>query len=69
MQMVGEDADGDGFERTALLHYRIGAPCTFDVADQQVARSVGQREREEEEPAFDFYAAIAGHLAGCPGRS
>jgi hypothetical protein len=55
----GGDADGDSFEWASLLRYGVGAPCTVDAADEQVARPVGKRKREEEHPAFDFCATIA----------
>jgi hypothetical protein len=48
-------------ERPSLFHLGIGAPQAFDVTDQQIAATVGERKREEKRSALDLEPTIAGH--------
>jgi hypothetical protein len=48
MDMIWKNADGDSFKLAALMHDGIGPANTFDVTDQQIARAVGERQREDE---------------------
>jgi hypothetical protein len=45
MDVIEQDADGDSLERSSLFHLGVGAPQTFDVTDQQVAATVGERKQ------------------------
>jgi hypothetical protein len=67
MQMVRQNADGVGFERTACLDDLIDAAEAVDLANQQVAGAVSKHDREEKRASFNFGAAISRHdpcLAG-----
>jgi len=43
-----------------MMACRKSVPQAFDVTDQQVAATVGERERVEKRSAFDLEPAIAG---------
>lgn len=59
MQVVGQDANGDGLEGKAILSRLVGAAQAIDFPHQQIAGAVGECEREEECATLDLGAAIA----------
>ena len=61
MNVIGQDADGNGLERSLLFHLGIGAPQALDMTNQQVAATVGERKRVEKRSAFNLEPPIAGH--------
>jgi hypothetical protein len=64
MNMVRQDANRHGFERSALLHRGVDAPQSLDMLNQQVARPIGERDGEEENSTFDASASVTGHRSG-----
>ena len=54
MQMATVRTDG-------TFHFSIGAPQPLDVPDQQIASTVGEREREEEASTFNQKPTVTGH--------
>jgi hypothetical protein len=59
--MVGQYADGRCFEWVPPLNDRIDAPQPVDLPHQEVTRSVGERDGEEEGPTFDVCTTISRH--------
>jgi hypothetical protein len=52
VNMIRQDANRYGFERSASLHVSVDAPQSVDVPNQQVTRPIGERDGEEECAAF-----------------
>jgi hypothetical protein len=61
VEMVRQDADGIRCERQAHLNRTINFPQGLDMLDKQLARSVKERNGEEEYPAFEPWAPISRH--------
>ncbi len=59
MNVVGQNAHGDGLERMPLLDGLVRLAQAIDVADEQIARPIGQRHGEEELAAPDPGATVA----------
>ena len=58
MQVIGEDADCDGLKRMLPLNQSIDPPQAIDLPDEQVARTILERHREEVEAARKFRTTI-----------
>src|SRR5882724_6068067 len=61
--MIRQHAYGDRLEGVPLLDRRIDAPQPVDMSHQDVARSVGQSDREKENAALDLCTTITRHGA------
>jgi hypothetical protein len=59
MNMIGQDADGDGFEWSTLLYDAINLPQAVNLLDEQMARSIGKNDRKEERATVDSLVGIA----------
>ena len=68
MNMVGQDANRDGFEWSILLHRRVDAAQSIDVPNQQVTRSVGESDREKEDSTFDVGTSVTRHWSANSGH-
>ncbi len=69
MQVIGQNADRNRFERQALLNRCVEPTQAIDLAHQQITRSIGKRYSEEEDPTIDFRTPVSRHgditLAHC----
>jgi hypothetical protein len=45
--MVRQDADCDRFKRETLLGHFVSAPKPFNMAHEQITRTIGKCQREE----------------------
>jgi hypothetical protein len=63
VQVIGQDANRNCFKGPPLLNSTVGLPQPIDFLDQQIARTVGENDREKEDTAFEICATIAGHDA------
>jgi hypothetical protein len=61
MEVIGQDANRNGFKRTTLLDSAIGLSQPVDFSCQQIAGAVSQHNGEEEDTAFDPCATIVWH--------
>jgi len=48
VEMVGQNADGDGFEWPLLLDGAIDVAQAIDVTNEKIAGAIGERHGEEE---------------------
>ena len=76
MNVIGQDADRDGFERAALLDGSIDNSQSINLVHQQPARPVGENDCEEENAAFEFRSDVSWHqqssctkMVGTPRRA
>src|SRR5262245_6377786 len=65
--MVGQDANGDRFERVMIVDRSIDAPQTIDFLDEQITRPVGEGDREKENAALGIDATIFWHSCSYRG--
>src|SRR5262245_28362478 len=61
MQMVGQNANCDGFERISFFNRTIDAPESIDLAHEHVARSVSESDGEEKSAALNICTTVSGH--------
>ena len=61
VNVIGQDADRDGFERAALLDGSIDNSQSINLVQQQPARPVGENDGEEENAAFEFRSDVSWH--------
>src|SRR5437588_7729012 len=63
MDMVGQNTDRYRFERTAFLSSPIDLSKTVNLLHEQIARTVGEDNREKENASFGFGSNVARHDA------
>jgi hypothetical protein len=61
MEMIRQDADRNRFERVFVLNCFVDSTQPIDVPHQKVARSIGERDREEKSAALNLCTAISRH--------
>jgi hypothetical protein len=59
MQMIGQYADGNGFERIMISSKFVRFAEAIDMPHKKVARPLGKRDREEVSAAFDLRSTIS----------
>ncbi len=76
VNVIGQDADRDGFEWAALLDGSIDNSQSINLVHQQPARPVGENDGEEENAAFEFRSDVSWHeqssctkMVGTPRRA
>jgi hypothetical protein len=60
VNVIGQNADRDGFEWAALLDGPIDNSQSIHLVHQQPARPVGENDGEEENAAFEFRSDVRG---------
>jgi hypothetical protein len=63
VEVIGQDADGDGQERGVPLNLSVGSAQSFDLLDKGRARSISQGHGEKIGAPGGF-AAAAGNNRG-----
>jgi hypothetical protein len=63
MDMIGQDTDGDGFERSTFLNEAISLPQAVNLVHKKVARSIRENDRKEECAAVDLRSSVLRHDA------
>ena len=61
MEMVGQNADRDCFERIPILNGRIDTTQMIDMLYQEIARPIGKCNGEEKYSAFDLGTTVPCH--------
>jgi hypothetical protein len=61
MDVIGQDADCDGFKGVPTPNACIGVAQAVDFAHQEVARPVGERKRKEVGATGNFEALVVRH--------
>jgi len=61
MNVIGQDANGDCFEWATFLNRPVGSPQAINLIYEQIARSIRESHREEEDAAFDSGPTILWH--------
>jgi hypothetical protein len=61
MQVIRQNADCDGFKWIPTLDRCVNPSQSIDLSHQKIARSVGERHREEIDSSTDFAAAVSRH--------
>jgi hypothetical protein len=76
VNVIGQNADRDGFEWAALLDGPIDNSQSINLVHQQPARPVGENDGEEENAAFEFRSDVSWHeqlsctkMVGTPRRA
>jgi hypothetical protein len=76
VNVIGQDANRDGFERAALLDGSIDHSQSINLVHQQPARPGGENDGEEENAAFEFRSDVSWHeqssctkMVGTPRRA
>jgi hypothetical protein len=59
MQMIGQYADGNGFERIMISSEFVRLAKAINVPHMEVTRPIGKSGREEESAAFELCATIS----------
>jgi hypothetical protein len=61
MQMIWQDADGNGDERAVLLNFPVDGAEVFDVINESRASSIGKGHGEKEAASGGLAASISRH--------